>query len=104
MSEILTPLSARPQGAEQEGGLGRDCYVWLFASASCDEHPCYVFEYGPGRGSDVPVRFLGPGWDGTVVTDAYDGYDELVRLGARRMSTGSRTWTSRRMSPWTPSR
>lgn len=68
------------------GGLGRDCYVWLFAAAAADEHPCYVFEYGPGRGSDVPVRFLGAGWSGTVVTDAYDGYNELVRLGARRMS------------------
>lgn len=68
------------------GGLGRDCYVWLFCSAEADEHPCYVFEYGPGRGSEVPVRFLGAGWAGTVVTDAYDGYNELVRLGARRMS------------------
>ena len=70
----------------RKGGAGRDCYVWLFAAAECDEHPCYVFEYGPGRGSDVPVRFLGAGWPGTVVTDAYDGYNELVRLGARRMS------------------
>ena len=68
------------------GGLGRDCYVWLFAGAAADDHPCYVFEYGPGRGSDVPVRLLGPGWSGTVVTDAYDGYNELVRRGARRMS------------------
>ena len=70
----------------KRGGLGRDCYAWLFAAAAADEHPCYVFEYGPGRGSDVPVRFLGAGWSGTVVTDAYDGYNELVRLGARRMS------------------
>ena len=70
----------------RKGGLGRDCYVWLFASAAADDHPCYVFEYGPGRGSDVPVRFLGAGWPGTVVTDAYDGYNELVRLGAGRMS------------------
>ncbi|MDO4798873.1 MAG: IS66 family transposase, partial [Coriobacteriales bacterium] len=70
----------------RKGGLGRDCYVWLFAAAAADDHPCYVFEYGPGRGSDVPVRFLGAGWSGTVVTDAYDGYNEIVRLGARRMS------------------
>ena len=70
----------------RRGGLGRDCYVWLFAAAAADEHPCYVFEYGPGRGADVPVRFLGDGWSGTVVTDAYDGYNELVRRGARRMS------------------
>jgi len=70
----------------RKGGLGRDCYVWLFAAAAADEHPCYVFEYGPGRGSDVPVRFLGAGWPGAVVTDAYDGYNELVRRGARRMS------------------
>ena len=36
------------------------------------------------------MRFLGAGWAGTVVTDAYDGYNELVRLVARLLDAAFR--------------
>lgn len=62
-------------------GRNQEAYLWQFGRPGGE----LVFEFAPGRGRDVPSRFLGQ-WEGKLQTDAYIGYDrtggpKLVHYG-----------------------
>lgn len=63
-------------------------YMWLFCSAECDT-PIYIYDFGPGRGRDVPEGFLGE-WRGTMVTDCYGVYTKMCEQtpGLQRVACG----------------
>ena len=48
-------------------------YVWVYRAKKK-----VVFVFRPSRERDGPIRFLGD-WKGTLQTDGYAGYDEVVR-------------------------
>ena len=54
------------RGSHQQG------YLWQFGRPGGE----VVFEFAPGRGRDVAVRFLGQ-WEGKLQTDAYVGYEKV---------------------------
>jgi hypothetical protein len=54
------------RGSHQQG------YLWQFGRPGGE----VVFEFAPGRGRDVAVRFLGQ-WEGKLQTDSYVGYEKV---------------------------
>lgn len=48
-------------------------YFWVYASIKDSLHPVRMFVYEPGRSGDFPSTFL-DGYNGTIITDAYNGY------------------------------
>jgi transposase len=52
-------------------------YMWVQASGST-EQPVVLFDYDPSRGGHVPKRLFAD-FHGYLQTDAYSGYDEVVR-------------------------
>ena len=53
-------------------------YMWVFRGGT-REHPVLLFQYHPTRTGQVPLDFL-KGYKGYVQTDAYIGYDGLLKL------------------------
>jgi transposase len=52
-------------------------YMWCFASGSDRAENIVLFELGPGRGHDAPMRFL-EGYEGYLHTDGYEAYETLA--------------------------
>jgi transposase len=54
-------------------------YLWLQRGGP-PEQPILLYDYDPGRGAGVPKRLL-EGFQGTLQTDGYDGYNAVVACG-----------------------
>ena len=54
-------------------------YLWLQRGGPPDQ-PVLLYNYDPGRGAGVPKRLL-EGFQGTLQTDGYDGYNAVVAVG-----------------------
>lgn len=54
-------------------------YLWLQRGGP-PEQPIILYDYDPGRGADVPKRLL-EGFQGTLQTDGYAGYNAAVAVG-----------------------
>lgn len=53
-------------------------YLWLQRGGPPDQ-PVLLYDYDPGRGAGVPQRLL-EGFQGTLQTDGYDGYNAVVAV------------------------
>jgi len=73
-----TPISLLDPGA----GKTKKAYMWAYARGGFDPEPAVVYDFCPGRGGKYPSEFL-KGWSGTLVVDAYAGYDNLLSLQGR---------------------
>ena len=77
-----TPVPLLDPGA----GKTKKAYVWAWARSHHDPHPGVIYEFCLGRGSQYPLAFLGgkgppaldPGWQGTLITDQYGGYNAVL--------------------------
>jgi transposase len=73
-----TPISLLEPGA----GKTKKAYMWAYARGAFDPEPGVVFDFCAGRGGKYPYEFL-KGWSGTLVVDAYSGYDAALALDGR---------------------
>jgi transposase len=73
-----TPISLLDPGA----GKTRRGYMWAYARGVYEPEPGVVFDFCPGRGGKYPAAFL-RGWSGTLMADAYTGYDGALSLDGR---------------------
>ena len=73
-----TPISLLDPGA----GKTKKAYMWAYARGAFEPEPGVVFDFCAGRGGKYPCEFL-TGWSGTLVVDAYSGYDAALALDGR---------------------
>ena len=73
-----TPIPMLDPGA----GKTKKGYMWAYARGVYDLEPGVVFDFCPGRGAKYPAAFL-KGWSGTLMVDAYSGYDGALSLDGR---------------------
>ena len=74
-----TPISLLDPGA----GKTKKAYMWAYSRGAFDPQPGVVFDFCPGRGGKYAQAFLGE-WTGTLVVDAYGGYDALLSQHERK--------------------
>ena len=63
-------------------GKTKKGYMWAYARGGFDPDPGVVYDFCLGRGGKYPHEFL-KGWSGTLVVDAYGGYDATMSLEGR---------------------
>jgi transposase len=73
-----TPIGLLDPG----GGKTKKAYMWAYARGVFESEPGVVFDFCAGRGGQYPCAFL-KGWTGTLVVDAYSGYDAALSLDGR---------------------
>ena len=73
-----TPIALLDPG----GGKTKKAYMWAYARGAFESEPGVVFDFCAGRGGQYPCEFL-KGWAGTLVVDAYSGYDAALSLHGR---------------------
>ena len=73
-----TPIALLDPG----GGKTKRAYMWAYARGAFEPEPGVVFDFCAGRGGQYPCAFL-KGWTGTLVVDAYSGYDAALSLHGR---------------------
>ena len=73
-----TPIALLDPG----GGKTKKAYMWAYARGAFEAEPGVVFDFCAGRGGQYPCAFL-KGWAGTLVVDAYSGYDAALSLHGR---------------------
>jgi len=73
-----TPIGLLDPG----GGKTRRAYMWAYARGAFEEAPGVVYDFCAGRGGKYPHAFL-EGWMGTLVVDAYGGYEATLSLQGR---------------------
>jgi transposase len=73
-----TPISLLDPGA----GKTKKAYMWAYARGAFEPEPGVVFDFCVGRGGQYPCEFLN-GWTGTLVVDAYGGYDAALAMDGR---------------------
>ena len=73
-----TPIALLDPGA----GKTKKAYMWAYARGAFEPEPGVVFDFCLGRGGKYPLEFL-KGWAGTLVVDAYSGYDVALSLDGR---------------------
>ena len=73
-----TPIALLDPGA----GKTKKAYMWAYARGAFEPEPGVVFDFCLGRGGKYPSEFL-KGWGGTLVVDAYAGYDGVLSLEGR---------------------
>jgi transposase len=73
-----TPISLLDPGA----GKTKKAYMWAYARGAFEPEPGVVFDFCLGRGAKYPTEFL-TDWSGTLVVDAYAGYDAALALDGR---------------------
>jgi transposase len=76
-----TPISLLDPGR----GKTKKAYMWAYARGAFDPEPGVVYDFCAGRGGQYPKELL-TGWSGTLVVDAYGGYDEALRVQGRIVS------------------
>ncbi len=73
-----TPISLLDPAA----GKTKKAYMWAYARGAFEPEPGVVFDFCLGRGAKYPAEFL-TDWSGTLVVDAYAGYDAALALDGR---------------------
>ena len=73
-----TPIALLDPG----GGKTKKAYMWAYARGAFQTEPGVVFDFCAGRGGQYATEFL-KGWSGTLVVDAYSGYDAALSLHGR---------------------
>ena len=73
-----TPVSMLDPGS----GKTKTTYMWAYARGAFDPQPAVVYDFCLGRGGKYPYEFL-KGWSGTLVVDAYSGYDLAMSVAGR---------------------
>jgi transposase len=73
-----TPVGLLDPGA----GKTKKAYMWAYARGAFEDKPAVVYDFCAGRGGKYPVEFL-KGWSGTLVANAYSGYDAVLSLQER---------------------
>ena len=73
-----TPIGLLDPGA----GKTKKAYMWAYARGAFEDKPGVVYDFCAGRGGKYPHEFL-KGWTGTLVVDAYAGYDATMSLEGR---------------------
>ncbi len=73
-----TPIALLDPG----GGKTLKAYMWAYARGAFEPEPGVVFDFCAGRAGKYPLEFL-KGWAGTLVVDAYSGYDAALSLHGR---------------------
>jgi transposase len=73
-----TPIALLDPG----GGKTKKAYMWAYARGAFEPEPGVVFDFCAGRGGQYPCAFL-EGWAGTLLVDAYSGYDAALSLHGR---------------------
>ena len=73
-----TPIGLLDPG----GGKTKKAYMWAYARGAFEAEPGVVYDFCAGRGGKYPHAFL-KGWSGTLVVDAYGGYDATLSLQGR---------------------
>jgi hypothetical protein len=73
-----TPISLLDPGR----GKTRKAYMWAYARGAFDPEPGVVYDFCAGRAGQYPKEFLS-GWSGTLLVDAYGGYDEALSVPGR---------------------
>ena len=73
-----TPIALLDPG----GGKTRRAYMWAYAQGAFGAEPGVVFDFCAGRGGKHATEVL-KGWTGTLVVDAYSGYDAALSLHGR---------------------
>jgi len=73
-----TPIGLLDPGA----GKTKKAYMWAYARGAFEPEPGVVFDFCLGRGAKYPLGFL-TDWSGTLVVDAYAGYDAALALDGR---------------------
>ena len=73
-----TPIGLLDPG----GGKTKRAYMWAYARGAFEPEPGVVFDFCAGRGGQYPCAFL-KDWTGTLVVDAYSGYDAALSLDGR---------------------
>ena len=73
-----TPIGLLDPGA----GKTKKAYMWAYARGAFEPEPGVVFDFCLGRGAKYPLGFL-TDWSGTLVVDAYAGYDAALAQGGR---------------------
>ena len=61
----------------QAAGKAKQARIWIYRGD--DRHPYQVFDFTESRSRDGPSRFLA-GFRGTLLADAYGGYDGVVEI------------------------
>lgn len=74
-----TPVPLLDPGA----GKTKRAYMWTYARGAFDPIPGVAYDFCLGRGSKYPMAFL-KDWSGTLVIDAYAGYDSVVEQPGRK--------------------
>ena len=74
-----TPIGLLDPGA----GKTKKAYMWAYARGAFEDMPGVAYDFCEGRGGKYPHEFL-KGWTGTLVVDAYGGYDATMSLEGRR--------------------
>ena len=64
-------------------GKTKTAYMWAYARGAFDPLPGVVYNFCPGRGAKYPFQFL-TGWSGTLVRDAFPGYEKALLLQDRQ--------------------
>ena len=73
-----TPIGLLDPG----GGKTRRAYMWAYARGAFEAEPGVAYDFCAGRGGKYPHAFL-KDWTGTLVVDAYSGYDATLSLEGR---------------------
>ena len=73
-----TPIGLLDPG----GGKTKKAYMWAYARGVFEAEPGVVYDFCAGRGGKYPHAFL-EDWSGTLVVDAYSGYDATLSLQGR---------------------
>ena len=74
-----TPIGMLDPGA----GKTKKAYMWAYARGAFEDKPGVVYDFCAGRGGKYPHEFL-KGWTGTLVVDAYSGYNATMSLEGRK--------------------
>lgn len=92
VAEMVTPLyelmvrrvlASRVIGTDdtimpmQDPGAGKTKKARMWVYRGDDDHPYNIFDFTLGRSRDGPAKFL-KGYRGTLLADAYGGYDGIV--------------------------
>jgi transposase len=73
-----TPISLLDPGE----GKTKKAYMWAYARGAFEAAPGVAFDFCLGRGGKYPSAFLAD-WSGTLVVDAYAGYDAALAQDGR---------------------
>ena len=82
LTEFLLHLDETPVQVLREPGktAQSQSYMWVQASNIHADKPVILFDYDPGRSSEVPKRLL-TDYRGAIMVDGYEGYDPVCRAG-----------------------